>query len=211
MRRRGYWFSQFVSAVYFLPILGAILAECCLGKYRTILYLSIVYCAGHFVLAFGIQNPEPVWMLGLGGYNRARLRRHQAMRLGECRRPVWRIEQAPPLEGIWLVLLLDQRGLVRVYDLCPILLKNPNWGPHYAFGLPGIAMVIATIFFWAGRKKFVHIPPSGMGFIRQTFSARRPQCAGAARDHLPLRGGLLVALGPEQRRRLDAAGAAHGC
>jgi POT family proton-dependent oligopeptide transporter len=31
-------------------------------------------------------------------------------------------------------------------------------------------MVIATIFFWAGRKKFVHIPPSGMGFIRQTFS-----------------------------------------
>ena len=31
-------------------------------------------------------------------------------------------------------------------------------------------MVIATIFFWAGRKKFVHIRPSGMGFIRQTFS-----------------------------------------
>jgi POT family proton-dependent oligopeptide transporter len=27
-----YWFSQFVSAVYFLPILGAILAEVFLGK-----------------------------------------------------------------------------------------------------------------------------------------------------------------------------------
>jgi POT family proton-dependent oligopeptide transporter len=36
--------------------------------------------------------------------------------------------------------------------------------------LPGVAMVIATIFFWAGRKKFVHIPPAGLGFIKQFFS-----------------------------------------
>jgi proton-dependent oligopeptide transporter, POT family len=34
--------------------------------------------------------------------------------------------------------------------------------PDIAFGLPGIFMVIATIFFWAGRKKFVHIPPVGL-------------------------------------------------
>ncbi len=54
--------------------------------------------------------------------------------------------------------------------LCPLLLNSPNWGPRYAFGLPGIAMVIATIFFWAGRKKFVHIPPAGIGFIKQFFS-----------------------------------------
>ena len=31
-------------------------------------------------------------------------------------------------------------------------------------------MVIATIFFWAGRKKFVHIPPAGLGFLKQMFS-----------------------------------------
>ena len=44
-------FALFVSAVYFLPIFGAILAEGLLGKYRTILWLSIVYCFGHFALA----------------------------------------------------------------------------------------------------------------------------------------------------------------
>ncbi len=53
--------------------------------------------------------------------------------------------------------------------LCPLLLNDPRWGPRYAFGLPGIAMVIATIFFWLGRKKFVHIPPGGTRFVRQFF------------------------------------------
>jgi POT family proton-dependent oligopeptide transporter len=40
-----------------------------------------------------------------------------------------------------------------------------------AFGLPGIFMVIATIFFWAGRKKFVHIPPVGLrNYAREIFN-----------------------------------------
>ena len=42
------YFALFVSAVYFLPILGAILAEGFIGKYQTIFWLSIVYCFGHF-------------------------------------------------------------------------------------------------------------------------------------------------------------------
>src|SRR4249919_3833691 len=41
------YFALFVSAVYFLPILGAILAEGFIGKYQTIFWLSIVYCFGH--------------------------------------------------------------------------------------------------------------------------------------------------------------------
>src|ERR1700754_771583 len=45
------WFHEFVSAVYFLPILGAIISDGFLGKYRTILWLSLVYCLGHLSLA----------------------------------------------------------------------------------------------------------------------------------------------------------------
>ena len=38
--------------------------------------------------------------------------------------------------------------------------------PDVAFRvLPGVFMVIATIFFWMGRKKFVHIPPTGRQFF----------------------------------------------
>src|SRR5436189_333073 len=42
------WYHTFVSCAYFLPIFGAFLADAILGKYRTILILSIVYCFGHF-------------------------------------------------------------------------------------------------------------------------------------------------------------------
>jgi POT family proton-dependent oligopeptide transporter len=31
-------------------------------------------------------------------------------------------------------------------------------------------MLLATICFWMGRNKFVHIPPGGMRFIRESFS-----------------------------------------
>ena len=34
------------------------------------------------------------------------------------------------------------------------------WGPAWAFGIPGILMFIATVIFWSGRHKYVHVPPS---------------------------------------------------
>src|SRR3981081_756691 len=37
------WYHTFVSAVYFLPLLGAFLADAVLGKFRTVFWLSIVY------------------------------------------------------------------------------------------------------------------------------------------------------------------------
>ena len=47
---QGY-FHLFVSVVYFMPLFGALLADGLLGKYRTIIFLSLIYCLGHFVLA----------------------------------------------------------------------------------------------------------------------------------------------------------------
>jgi POT family proton-dependent oligopeptide transporter len=42
-------------------------------------------------------------------------------------------------------------------------LESPRLhSPDIAFGLPGVFMAIATIIFWLGRKKFVHIPPIGL-------------------------------------------------
>ena len=44
-------YHLFTTAVYFFPIFGALLADIVLGKYLTIMLLSVVYCAGHGVLA----------------------------------------------------------------------------------------------------------------------------------------------------------------
>src|SRR5688500_15704658 len=46
-----FWYHMFVSANYFFPILGALLSDIFWGKYRTIIVLSIVYCAGHLALS----------------------------------------------------------------------------------------------------------------------------------------------------------------
>src|SRR6266581_1555518 len=45
------WYHDFLAWVYLLPILGAVLADAVWGKYRTILWVSIIYCLGHLALA----------------------------------------------------------------------------------------------------------------------------------------------------------------
>ncbi len=169
------WFSTFVSAVYFLPILGAILAEGFLGKYRTIFYLSIVYCLGHVALAFmdteiGIAfGQEKVLAIGLGlialgsGGIKPCVSANVGDQFGESNKHL-----LSKVFG-WFYFSINAGSFIATI-ICPLLLANPAWGPRWAFGIPGVAMFIATIFFWAGRKKFVHIPPAGWGFIKQMFS-----------------------------------------
>ena len=50
----------------------------------------------------------------------------------------------------------------------PWLLQH--YGASVAFAVPGILMLIATLTFRAGRKRFTHIPAGGMAFVRQTLS-----------------------------------------
>ena len=169
------WFATFVSAVYFLPILGAILAEGFLGKYRTILWLSVVYCLGHLALAFmdtawGIGfGQEKVLAIGLGlialgsGGIKPCVSANVGDQFGDSNKHL-----LSKVFG-WFYFSINAGSFISTI-LCPLMLANPNWGPRWAFGIPGVAMFIATIFFWAGRKKFVHIPAAGFGFVKQMFS-----------------------------------------
>ncbi len=50
----------------------------------------------------------------------------------------------------------------------PQLLED--YGPNVAFGVPGVLMLLATIVFWAGRKRYAHIPAGGLGFVREALS-----------------------------------------
>lgn len=160
-------FALFVSAVYFLPILGAVLAESLLGKYRTIFYLSIVYCFGHFALA--LDDTRTGLLLGLGlislgaGGIKPCVSANVGDQFGESNKHL-----LSKVFG-WFYFSINAGSFLSTI-LCPWLLENPNYGPKWAFGLPGVAMVLATIFFWAGRKKFVHIPPGRGQFFEQFFS-----------------------------------------
>jgi proton-dependent oligopeptide transporter, POT family len=49
-------FHSFVIGVYFFPLLGGWLSDRYFGKYNTVLWFSLIYCAGHACLALFESN-----------------------------------------------------------------------------------------------------------------------------------------------------------
>ncbi|PYL31446.1 MAG: MFS transporter [Verrucomicrobia bacterium] len=167
----------FVFGVYFLPILGAIIADGLFGKYWTILSLSLVYCLGNLTLAcmatsWGVAIGQRTMLaiglflicLGAGGIKPC-VSANVGDQFGESNKHL-----LSKMFG-WFYFSINAGSFISSI-LCPWLLANPKYGPGWAFGIPGIAMVIATLFFWGGRKKMVHVPPAGITsfFGRETFS-----------------------------------------
>ncbi|MHC5077069.1 MAG: POT-type proton-dependent oligopeptide transporter, partial [Planctomycetota bacterium] len=46
-----------------------------------------------------------------------------------------------------------------------------KFGPRVGFGLPCAAMILATLAYWFGRRKMVHVPAAGIGFVKECFSS----------------------------------------
>ena len=163
------WFS---AIVYATPFLGALLSDRFLGKYKTILYLSIIYCVGHAILAvmdFGIPGMEPRSILYIGlatiafgaGGIKPCVSAHVGDQFGSSNKHLL------PKVYSWFYFAINF-GSTASFFLTPLLLEY--WGPYWAFGVPGILMGVATIVFWMGRKKFIHVPPGGSAFVREAFS-----------------------------------------
>ncbi|MGH8553187.1 MAG: MFS transporter, partial [Methylococcales bacterium] len=158
-------FHLFVSAVYMTPLLGAILSDGFLGKYRTIISLSLVYCLGHFALAAddtrtGLVIGLGLIALGAGGIKPC-VSAHVGDQFGQSNRHLI----STVFGAFYFAINL---GAFASMLITPWLLDR--FGSHAAFAVPGVLMLIATWVFWAGRYKFVHIPPGGIEFVRETLS-----------------------------------------
>lgn len=161
---KGY-FHLFVSAVYFTPILGALLADGVLGKYRTIVTLSLVYCLGHLALAIddtriGLLVGQTLIALGAGGIKPC-VSAHVGDQFGKTNQHL--------LSRVfgWFYFSINLGAFASMLAT-PWLLQN--YGASFAFGVPGVLMLLATIIFWSGRRRFVHIPPGGIRFVKETLS-----------------------------------------
>lgn len=161
----------FVSFIYLTPLFGAIISDRFLGKYRTIIWLSIVYCVGHGALALmGIAGPAVWWLiagLGLIGIGGGGIKPCVSAHVGDQ----FGINNQHLLTKVfnWFYFSINL-GAALSNLLIPWLLKW--YGPHWAFGIPGSLMALATLMFWLGRSKFVHIPPAGKKFTEEFFSAK---------------------------------------
>ena len=80
------YYHWFVAATYFFPVLGSLLSDVVFGKYRTILWLSIVYCLGHGALALmgGAGTDVRAMVVGRPDSDCRRQRGHQAVCVGPC-------------------------------------------------------------------------------------------------------------------------------
>jgi POT family proton-dependent oligopeptide transporter len=159
----------FNGAVYLTPFLGALLADVFLGKYMTIMLLSLVYCAGHAALAcMGVFGHSPAWMmagLGLIALGSGGIKPCVSAHVGDQ----FGVRNAHLLPRIfnWFYFSINIGAFVSML-LTPWLLE---WhGPHWAFGVPGVLMALATLVFWMGRHRFIHVPPGGRRFVREFFS-----------------------------------------
>ncbi|MEZ4883298.1 MAG: POT family MFS transporter [Chitinophagales bacterium] len=151
------WYHLFVMLTYFLPIFGALLSDVFLGKYRTIIGLSVVYCLGHLALALddtrlGLSIGLTLIAIGSGG-----IKPCVSAHVGDQ----FSSENKGLLDIVFKYFYLAINvGSVLSMLLIPVLLEK--YGPHVAFGLPGLLMLIATILFWMGRKVFVSVKPVGL-------------------------------------------------
>ncbi|MFM8332098.1 MAG: MFS transporter, partial [Candidatus Methylumidiphilus sp.] len=162
---KGY-FHLFVSATYFTPFFGALLADGVLGKYRTIMLLSLVYCLGHFALALddtrlGLLLGQSLIALGAGGIKPC-VSAHVGDQFGASNQHLL----GRAFSGFYLAINL---GAFVSMLLVPWLLQR--YGAAVAFAVPGVLMLLATGLFWAGRWQFAHIPPTGLGFVREALSS----------------------------------------
>ena len=159
------WFHLFVSAVYFTPLFGALLSDGLLGKFRTIIFLSIVYCLGHFALAIdhtrlGLVIGLALIALGSGGIKPC-VSAHVGDQFGRTNQHLLSRTFG------WFYFSINFGAFVSMLAT-PWLLKS--YGSSTAFAVPGGLMLIATLIFWAGRHKFVHIPPGGIQFVKEALS-----------------------------------------
>jgi len=159
------WFHLFVSAVYFTPLLGALLADGVLGKYRTIILLSLVYCLGHLALALNHTETGLAIGLGLIALGAGGIKPCVSSHVGDQ----FGASNAHLLSRVfgWFYFAINVGAFVSMLAT-PWLLSA--YGASVAFAVPGVLMLIATLVFRAGRHRYAHVPPGGMSFVRDVFS-----------------------------------------
>ena len=152
----------FVAIVYLTPLIGAWLSDKVWGRYKTILYVSLLYCVGNVILALAdlfqtVDTKTAVLFLGLFviGLGSGGIKPCVSSFLGD---------QIPNK---------DEKMMTRAYNVfywsinlgslfsflvIPAVRNYAGWS--CAFAVPGIFMGLATLCFWLGRKHYLMVPPT---------------------------------------------------
>lgn len=164
-------FHIFTMFVYFLCILGAILADSWLGKFKTILYLSMVYVCGSVLVAIGAiptwNLPATVFtMIGLAliALGSGGIKPCVSAFGGDQFKMPEQVKQAATFFSLYYFAI--NSGSLISTTLTPILREDVRcFGKQecysLAFGVPAVLMVLSIIIFVLGRPLYKIRPPAG--------------------------------------------------
>lgn len=175
------WYHEFVALCYATPLLGALIADVFLGKYLTILILSMVYCIGNAIMALtavgmwfpAASNPEgatdiqpQTWgpllglqiiALGTGGIKPC------VSSFGGDQ--FLKSESGRVQRYFSMFYFSINAGSTVATLLTPELRSSSCMGEStcfpLAFGVPAFFMVLAVIAFVLASKWYVKVPPLG--------------------------------------------------
>ena len=164
----------FIACTYLLPLLGAWLADRFLGRYRTIISISLFYCLGNAVLAmadFAGDVETRKWILFIGltiiAIGAGGIKPCVSAFVGD---QVPEGEKNGPTMTRLYAAFYWSVNLGSFFSFLVIPWVRQNWGYSWAFGIPGIFMALATLIFWLGRKKYNHVPPTQPEFLHALCS-----------------------------------------
>ncbi|HEY2082564.1 MAG TPA: MFS transporter [Verrucomicrobiae bacterium] len=179
----------FVFVNYFMPLLGAWLSDKVVGRYHTILWVSLFYCAGHGVLACSdfthtVSGKMILLCVGLAliAFGSGGIKPCVSAFMGDQFKP----EQSHLLQKAYGAFYWSI-NLGSFFSFLVIPWIKNHHGYSLAFLVPGILMAIATFVFWLGRKYYVNVPPSREtrtpGFFDIFFTAYRQSRSSLAPLH----------------------------
>jgi len=189
-------YHTFSCFCYFTPIFGAMIADQFLGKFKTIVYISIIYVLGHLlktlaaIPTLGVPPVEfsllglALIAIGTGGIKPC----VSAFGGDQFKLP----EQARQLQTFFSVFYFSiNAGSLISTVLTPILREDVEcFGDDtcysLAFGVPAILMFVATLIIIMGKPLYKMVPPQGNMLSRVVGSivyAIKKRINGESADH----------------------------
>ncbi|XP_067155398.1 solute carrier family 15 member 2 isoform X5 [Apteryx mantelli] len=164
-------YHAFSALCYFTPVIGAIMADSWLGKYKTIIYLSIVYVVGHLIKSVGaipslgnqvvhvVLSMVGLFLIALGtggikpcvsAFGGDQFEEEHTSERSKFFSVFYLSINAGSLISTFVTPVL--RGDVKCFgeDCYPL-----------AFGVPAALMVLALVVFIAGSGLYRKTPPEG--------------------------------------------------
>lgn len=162
-------YHVFIFFVYFSPVLGAILSDSWLGKYRTIFYVSIIYAIGQLLLSasaaptFGLPARELsivallLIALGTGGIKPC------VSAFGGDQFILPQQERQLALFFSLFYFSINTGSLISTL-LTPVIRDTECFGDEcfsLAFLIPAILMIVSIVIFVSGKRMYKIVQPTG--------------------------------------------------